>query len=243
MSQPRIGIYGSVPKNTEIFETITSVLGYDAYRVREVEQDSVVSEVCGRAKTFGCHWTIYDIFTPTDYDAMMRWLRTSMANYFSFKFTFSGFAGYVRGDYQGKSVYSTNQKTVLALDFDTESQVGFAKLHEEIVTGVQRFRQKIEPEFDKELFQGVPELWKLITKYGAPYVLENYEPHLTLASALDGSDKTLNRLVEYLNVNYGDKILNRPVEFDKIYIFEEIVDGKFAGYFRVKDEVSLGQYK
>lgn len=240
MNKPRIGIYGSVPKYSAVFDTITSILGYDPFRVQEVEQDSTISKVCGRAKTFGCHFTIYDIFTPTDYDALLECLRAMMKKYSPFQFEFTKFAGHVRGDYQGKSVYDNSQKTVLALDFDESSEAKFANIHKEIITSIQQFRQGIEPEFDKDLFRNVPELWQLITKYGAPYVLENYGPHLTLASALDGSDQTLNNLVEYLNANYGDKILNQPIDFDKIYIFEEITDGDFSGYFRVKDEITLG---
>lgn len=200
----------------------------------------MVAKVCGRAKTFGCHFTIYDIFTPTDYESVLKYLRAEMKNFQPFEFTFTGFAGYVRGDYQGKSVYNTDQKTVLALDFDKNAEAMFKKIHEKIVTGVQEFRQKIEPEFDKELFRNVPELWELITKYGAPYVMENYGPHLTLVSALDGTDQTLNGLIEYLNKNYGDELIDKPTAFDKIYVFEEIIDGQFSGYFRVKDEILLG---
>jgi hypothetical protein len=242
MNKPRIGIYGSVPKNTAAFNAITSILGYNPFEIKEVNQDPVISKVCGRAKTFGCHFTIYDIFTPTDYDAVVQYIQTTAKNCCPppFQFTFTNFAGYVRGDYQGKSVYKTNQKTVLALDFDKDSETNFAKIHKEIVSGIQQFRQRIEPEFDKELFRSVPELWQLITKYGAPYVLENYSPHLTLASSLDGSDQTLDNLIKYLDDNYGDKLLNQPIDFDKIYIFEEIIDGEFSGYFKVKDEIALG---
>jgi len=240
MNKPRIGIYGSVPPGTAIFDTITSILGYDPFKVAEVKPDPTISKVCGRAKTFGGHFTIYDIFTPTDYASVLQYLKTAAKNFQPFNFTFTDFVGLVRGDYQGGSTYSSNQKTLLALHPDQNVKVNFEKIHKTITTGIQAFRQKIEPEFDKEIFRNVPGLWKLITTYGTPYVFENYSPHLSLASALDGSDQTLDKLIAYLNKNYRDKLINQPTVFDKIYVFEEILDGQFSGYFKVTDTVPLG---
>lgn len=239
--KPRVGIYGSVPKDSEVFNKITLILGYDPFQVKEVEQDQIIAPVCGRAKTFGAHFTIYDIFTPTDLEKLIDRARQIIADIEPFDFTFTRFTGYARGDYQGKSVYDDKSKTVLALDFDSKSAEKFSRIHEKIVTGIQDLREKIEPEFDKEIFQNVPELWRLIQTYGAPYVLENYEPHLTLASKLDGSNTTLAKLINYLNDNYGEEILNKKIPFDRIYIFQEILGGKFDGYFKVIDEISLAK--
>jgi len=239
--KPRIGIYGSVPKNSEVFNKIASILGYDPFQVKEVEQDQMIAPVCGRAKTFGAHFTIYDIFTPTDLEKLINRVRKITADIEPFDFTFSKFAGYARGDYQGKSVYDDKSNTVLGLDFDNKSAEKFNRIHKKIVTGIQDLREKIEPEFDKEIFRNVPELWQLIQKYGAPYVLENYEPHLTLASKLDGSDATLAKLINYLNNNYGKEILNKKIPFDRIYIFQEILGGKFDGYFKAIDEIFLAE--
>lgn len=237
--KPRIGIYGSAPKDSEVFNKITSILGYDPFRVKEVEQDQTIAQSCGRAKTFGAHFTIYDIFTPTDLEKLTDRVKQIIADIEPFDFTFSRFTGHVRGDYQGKSVYDDKSETVLALDFDSESAEKFSRIHKKIVTGIQDLREKIEPEFDKEIFRNVPELWRLIQKYGAPYVLENYEPHLTLSSKLDGSNATLAKLINYLDDNYGKKILDKKIPFDRIYIFQEILGGKFEGYFKVIDEIFL----
>jgi len=239
--KPHIGIYGSVPKNSEVFNKIASILGYDPFQVKEVEQDQMIAPVCGRAKTFGAHFTIYDIFTPTDLEKLIDRIRQIIAETEPFDFTFPRFAGYARGDYQGKSVYDDKSKTVLALDFDNESVEKFNQIHKKIVTHIQDLREKIEPEFDKEIFRNVPELWQLIQKYGAPYVLKNYKPHLTLASKLDGSDATLAKLINYLNNNYGKEILNKKIPFDRIYIFQEILGGKFDGYFKAIDEIFLAE--
>ncbi len=239
--KPRVGIYGSVPKDSEVFNKITSILGYDPFRVKEVEQDQMIAPVCGRAKTFGAHFTICDIFTPTDFEKLINRVKRIIADIEPFDFTFSKFAGYARGDYQRKSVYDDKSKTVLALDFDNESVKKFNQIHKKIVTCIQDLREKIEPEFDKEIFRNVPELWQLIQKYGAPYVLENYEPHLTLSSRLDGSDVTLAKLISYLNDNYGKEILNKKIPFDRIYIFQEILGEKFDGYFKVIDEIFLAE--
>lgn len=237
--KPRVGIYGSVPQDSEAFKIFTHLLGYDPYRVEEVEQDQVIAPVCGRAKTFGVHFTIYDIFTPTDYHALVKKLKDILKVVKPFNFIFSGFHGYVRGDYQGKSVYNRKAKTVLALDFDKESVKRFKKTHTAIIKNIQEFRARIEPEFNKELFQKVPELWSLIQKYGAPYILENYSPHLTLASGLDGTEETCNRLIQYLEKKYADQLLQRPIPFDAIYIFEEILGGRFDRYFKVKEKLKL----
>lgn len=239
--KPRIGIYGSAPKDSEVFNKITSILGYNPFRVKEVEQDQAIAPVCGRAKTFGAHFTIYDIFTPTDFEKLIDRVRQIIAEIEPFDFTFLKFTGYARGDYQGKAVYDDKLKTVLALDFDNESAEKFNQIHKKIVTRIQDLREKIEPEFDKEIFRNVPKLWQLIQKYGAPYVLENYGPHLTLASKLDGSDVTLVKLINYLNDNYGKEILNKKIPFDRIYIFQEILGGKFDGYFKVIDEIFLAK--
>ncbi|MFZ2970924.1 MAG: 2'-5' RNA ligase family protein [Minisyncoccia bacterium] len=239
--KPRVGIYGSAPKDSEVFNKITSILGYDPFRVKEVEQDQMIAPVCGRAKSFGAHFTIYDIFTPTDLEKLINRVRQISADIEPFDFTFSKFAGHVRGDYQGKSVYNDKSKTVLGLDFDNKSVEKFNQIHKKIVTGIQDLREKIEPEFDKEIFRNVPELRQLIQTYGAPYVLENYEPHLTLASKLDGSNATLEKLINYLNDNYGNEILNKEIPFGRIYIFQEILGGKFDGYFKAVDEIFLAE--
>ena len=237
---PRIGIYGSVAQGSEVFNVITSILGYDPFEVKEIEVDSVISPYCGRAKTFGAHFTIYDIFTPTDIDKVVETVRNILKNYQPFSFVFSGFKGYVRGDYQGKSVYSTTAKTVLALDFDEESIKKFQEIHKDIVTNIQLFRKGIEPEFSKDIFKNVPELWNLIEKYGAPYVLQNYSPHMTLASSLDGTDDLCDKLTKYLNEKYGEKLLNIPILFDHVYIFQEIIEGQYSGYFKVINKIKLG---
>ena len=237
--KPRIGIYGSVPKDNEAFKVITSILGYDPYEVKEIEQDQIIASVCGRAKTFGAHFTIYDIFTPTDYPALIEKLKEILSEFKPFDFTFVRFEGYVRGDHQGKTVYDTAMKTVVALDFDSDSVAKFNELHKTIIENIQNLRAKIEPEFDKELFRKVPELWALIEKYGAPYVLKNYSPHLTLASGLDGSDETCNRIISYLNENYSSQLLHKQIPFDAVYIFEEILGGEFNGYFRIKETIYL----
>lgn len=237
---PRIGIYGSIPEDTEIFETLTTVLGYDPFKVVEVRQDIVIAPFCGRAKTFGPHFTICDIFTPTSYPVLRKRLQKILRKFAPFDFAFTSVRGYVRGDYQGKSVYSEKARTVLALDFDQKSETQFKEIHTLIIKNIQESRARIEPEFNKELFQKVPELWRLIQKYGAPYVLENYSPHLTLASGLDGTDKTCDKLVSYLQKEYGDKLLRKPIPFDAVYIFEEILGGKFDGYFKVKEKLKVG---
>lgn len=234
---PRIGIYGTVPSHSEIFQTLTTVLGYDPFKVVEVRQDAAIAPFCGRAKTFGPHFTIYDIFTPTDYLALRQRLQKILQKFKPFDFTFVSIRGYVRGDYQGKSVYNEKMKTALALDFDSESIRKFKEIHASIIQNIQDLRSGIEPEFNKELFQKVPELWRLIQKYGAPYVLENYSPHLTLASGLDGTDKTCDKWVHYLQREYGDKLFRKPIPFDAVYIFEEILGGKFDGYFKVKEKL------
>jgi hypothetical protein len=239
MNKARIGIYGSLPRDTEVFNIVTSILGYDPFHIQEVQQDSIISQVCGRAKTFGCHFTIYDFFTPTNYDLVIDRLKQIVKNVQPFEFTFTDFSGYVRGDYQGKPVYNNTSKTVLALDFDRDTQKKLLKIHTDIITDIQEFRQKIEPEFDKGIFKNIPELWALIQKYGSPYVLNNYSPHLSLASNLDGTEEVLKTLIEYLNTNYGDQLLNHKIPFDRIYIFEEIVEGKYTGYFKIKDEILL----
>jgi len=237
--KPRIGIYGSVPRESEFFDILTHLLGYDPYLVKEVEQDKIISPVCGRAKTFGAHFTIYDIFTPTDYDAVIEKLKEIISQYSVFKFKFVGFSGYVRGDYQGKSVYSDRMKTVLALDFD-DASIGIIKnIHANIVQNIQKYRSIVEPEFDKDIFRNVPELWQLIQRYGAPYVLQNFTPHLTVASKLNGSEEQCDKMITYLDKKYGDKLFNKDIIFDAIYIFEEIIDNDFGGYFRIKDVLKL----
>jgi len=45
----------------------------------------------------------------------------------------------------------------------------------------------------------------------------------------------------YLNENYGKEILNKKIPFDRIYIFQEILGGKFDGYFKVIDEIFLAK--
>ena len=235
----RIGIYGSVPKDSEVFNKIALILGYDPFQVKAVEQDKVIAPVCGRAKTFGVHFSIYDIFTPTDFEKLTERIRQIILDIEPFSFTFSRFTGLTRGDYQGKSVYDNKSKTVLALDFDNESVKKFHQIHKNIVTQIQDLREKIEPEFDKEIFRNVPKLWQLIQKYGTPYAFENYHPHLTLLSSLDGSNATLEKFITYLNNNYGKEILNIKIPFDRIYIFQEIIGGKFDGYFEVIDEIFL----
>jgi translation initiation factor IF-1 len=50
LTKPRIGIYGSAPKDTVVFDVITSILGYDPFDVKEVEQDPVIAKVCGRGR-------------------------------------------------------------------------------------------------------------------------------------------------------------------------------------------------
>lgn len=238
--EPRIGIYGSVPKNSEIFQIITAILGYDPFARKEAAADKIIAPFCGRAKTFGAHFTIYDIFTPTNYNTVVNKIRALAKNFEPFDFVFRRFSGYVRGDYQNKSVYNEKLKTVIALDFDSKSIMRLKKIHANIVRNIQPFRSRIEPEFDKEIFKNVPGLWKLIKKYGTPYVFENYSPHLTLAFGLDGSSKLWKNLIKYLDSTYGKKILNIKIPFDKIYIFEEITEGNLKGYFKIKDEVLLG---
>lgn len=239
-TKPRIGIYGSVPHGSEIFKVLSGLLVYDPFSVREVAQDSVVARVCGRAKTFGPHFTIYDIFTPTDYGALIVRLKELLAGRNGFEFYFTKFSGYVRGDYQGKSVYNDKLKTVLALDLDDESVKKIRALHKQIVENIQDFRVKIEPEFDKEIFRNNSELWPVIQKYGAPYVLRNYSPHLSVATKLSGDEGQLAGLFEYLDKNYRDKLIRKPIPFDGIYIFEEIIGGKFNGYFRVREKMGIG---
>ena len=239
--KPRIGIYGSLKEQSEVFQILAHILGYDPYAVEEIPADAVIAPVCGRAKTFGPHFTIYDIFTPTDYAALIERLKGIVGGYQPFDYTFTGFSGYVRGDYQGKSVYNDSLKTVLALDFDTVSREKFWRLHFDIVRNIQDLRARIEPEFDKEIFRNVPELWDLVARYGAPYVLENYSPHLTVASGLSGDPGQYDRLVSYLEKNYGKTILGGPIVFDAIYIFEEIIGGRFDGYFRIKDVIRFGR--
>jgi hypothetical protein len=237
--KPRIGIYGSVPRNSEFFGILSGLLGYDPFSVREVRQDAVIAPVCGRAKTFGTHFTIYDIFTPTDYGALITRLKELLAGINSFEFHFTKFSGYVRGDYQGKSVYNDNLKTVLALDFDDESVKKIKALHKLIVENIQDLRAKIEPEFDKEIFRNNSELWPVIQKYGAPYVLHNYSPHLSVATKLSGDEGQFAGLVEYLDKNYRDKLIVKPIPFDGVYIFEEIIGGEFNGYFKVREKLEI----
>ena len=237
--KPRIGIYGSVPENSEVFGILAGLLGYDPFSVREIRQDAVISQVCGRAKTFGPHFTIYDIFTPTDYGALIARLKDLLAGIDSFEFCFTGFSGYVRGDYQGKSVYNDRLKTVLALDFDRESVKKMWALHKLIVENIQDLRAKIEPEFDKEIFRSNSELWPVIQKYGAPYVLHNYSPHFSVATSLSGDEGQLAGLSDYLVKNYGDKLIGKPIPFDGIYIFEEIIGGEFNGYFKVREKLEI----
>ena len=237
--KPRIGIYGSVPKNSEVFQTITTILGYDPFRVKETIQDSVVAPFCGRAKKFGAHFTIYDIFTPTDKDLLIERVKNLVKEIKPFDFSFAGIGGYVRGDYQRKSIYKSNLKTVIALDFDEVSIKKFSTIHETIITNIQDLRANIEPEFDKDIFRNIPELWSMVEKYGAPYVLENYAPHLTIASGLDGSEETLSKLMDHVSETYGRKLLNIQIPFDRIYIFEEILGGHFDGYFKVIEEIKL----
>jgi hypothetical protein len=239
IKKPRVGIYGSVSAGLGVFKVLTSILGYDPFLIAEVNQDAVVAPVCGRAKTFGAHFTIYDIFTPTDYDSFILRLREIISAYRPFYFKFVRFSGYIRGDYQGKSVYDEKMKTVLALDFDEESAMMVSAIHTNIVKNIQDLRAAIEPEFNQDIFRNVPELWKLIQQFGAPYVLNNYSPHLTIASKLSGSDKELERMIHYMSETYGREILDKPIPFDAIYIFEEIIGGKFNGYFKVRDILKL----
>ena len=239
MNKARIGIYGSVPRDLYENEVITSILGYDPFNVHEVDQDEIIAPYSGRAHKFGIHYTIYDLFTPTSNKEVVDVVNQAIKGIKAFNYTFSGFSGFVRGDYQGKSIYSKKSKTVLGLEFDGNGNAELKKLHKAILSDIQKCRTRIEPEFDKAIFRNEPELWKSISEYGAPYVLENYSPHLTLASGLDGSDETVSRLIEYLNKEYGRKLLNRTIPFNRLYIFQEIVEGKYEGYFRVCEEIKL----
>jgi hypothetical protein len=241
MEKARIGIYGSIPRESLENEAITSILGYDPFGAREVGQDEVMSPYSGRAHKFGIHFTVYDLFTPTNYEDVVQKVRETVSGMGGFDYSFSRFAGYVRGDYQGKSVYNERSRTVLGLEFDECGKRKLKELHEAILPVIQPYRAAIEPEFDKPIFRNVPALWRLILEYGAPYVLENYSPHLTLASGLDGSDETLDRLVAYLGREYGGKLLGRAIPLDRLYVFEEILGGKYDGYFRVRDEIKLAR--
>lgn len=234
-SKPRIGIYGTVPPQTEVFSILVKILGYDPFTRQEAKQDAVIAPVCGRAKKFGPHFTLYDIFIPTDYSALIQKLEEIIRDFSPSSLTFSSFGGYVRGDYQNKRIYCENMKTVLALDFDPDSVEKLRKLHTAIIKNIQSFRDHIEPEFNKAIFQKVPALWQKIKKYGAPYVLENYMPHLTLASDLGGTETMCARIIRYLEKNYGAKLLGKQIPLDAVYIFEEILGGRLDGYFYVKD--------
>jgi len=239
VKKPRIGIYGSVPKGLCENEVITSILGYDPFDGQEVDQDGIIAPYSGRAHKFGIHYTIYDLFTPTSIEEVVDVVKQAITGIKAFNYAFPGFSGYVRGDYQGRSVYDEGSKTVIGLDFDETGKTELKKMHKAILQAIQKCRTGIEPEFDKEIFRNEPALWDLIREYGAPYVLENYSPHLTLASGLDGSDETVSRLIDYLNAEYGSKLLDREIPFTSVYVFQEIVEGKFEGYFRVCEEIRI----
>jgi 2'-5' RNA ligase len=239
VNKARIGIYGSIPSDLHENEVITSILGYDPFNVREVEQDGIIAPYSGRSHKFGIHYTIYDLFTPTNNKDVVDVVNQAIKGIKAFDYTFSGFSGFVRGDYQNKSIYNEKSKTVLGLEFDEKGNAELKKLHQAILPDIQKCRTRIEPEFDKPIFRNEPELWHLISAYGAPYVLDNYSPHLTLASGLDGSAETVSRLVEYLNKEYGSELLNRKIPFNRVYIFQEIVEGKYEGYFEVCEEIKL----
>ncbi len=239
MHTKRIGIYGNVPKDSDAIKIISSILGYDPFLIAHVKQDQIIAPFCGRANKFGSHFTLYDIFSPTDYQQVIVRVKEIVRDTSPFHYSFSGFSGYVRGDYQGKSIYNDTSKTVLALDFDENDIKKINQIHFDVVQGIQDLRMKIEPEFDKKIFQKVPELWENIQNFGAPYVLDHYSPHLTLASKLDGSEETLSKLIKHLDTKYGDRIIGQKIPFDRIYVYEEILSGKFSGHFYIKEEIPL----
>lgn len=238
-TKPRIGIYGSVAQESAIFETLTRMLGYNPYTVANVTQDTIIAPHCGRARTFGPHFTLTDIFTPTDYAELIEALKKVSSAMQPFEYVFSSFSGYVRGDYQGGNVYKSLTKTVLALDFDDAAAERFKQIHRTLINAIQPFRDGIEPEFSREIFKQVPELWALIEKYGAPYVLENFKPHVTIASKLDGKEETCDQLIRYCTDTYGKELLRTPVQFDALYIFEEILGGEFNGFFKIKTIIPI----
>jgi hypothetical protein len=241
MNNGRIGIYGSIPKNYRENKIITRILGYDPFSVQEVPQDEIIAPFSGRAHKFGIHFTICDLFTPTDYEGVIQKLRECLRHIHQIEYTFSSFQGYVRGDYQGKSIYAEKTATVLGLELDDAGISSLQKIHKVLLPAVQTFRATIEPEFNKPLFKSRPDLWELIAAYGAPYVMENYRPHLTLASGFDGSNRSVEEFIPYLNAAYGQELLNSKIPFDRVYIFQEITDGKYKGFFQVKDELKLAE--
>jgi hypothetical protein len=239
LAKARIGIYGSVNQNRKEKQLVTGILGYDPFNVCEIVQDPVIKPYSGRAHKFGIHYTLIDIFTPNNYSDLLIDIKEYLSIMQSFTYSFSGFSGYVRGDYQGKTIYEDKTKTVIALDFDNDTVLRLGELHRGLTRVIQKYRTRIEPEFDKEIFKRVPELWKNIQDFGAPYVFNCYSPHLTLASGLDGSVETVRKLEKYLNEEYRNDLIGTRIPFDRVYIFEEIIEGKFDGYFKIIDEVSL----
>ena len=121
--KPRIGIYGTVPPHSEIYKIFLSILGYDPFKIKTFRQDRFISLFCGRAKTFGPHFTIIDIFTPTNYSALKKELYKIAKKISPFEYYFSKISAYIRGDYQKGLIYQRKTKTVVALDFDSKSEL------------------------------------------------------------------------------------------------------------------------
>lgn len=230
----RIAIYSCPDPESEVFSILSSIQGYNPFTKEVLEPDPVIKPYIGPTNKFGPHVTLRGVFSVSKYQEMKESLLGAISDLEVFDYCFSDCIPLDRSHLFA----NTHPTPALILAVDDSSKDKFTEVHKKMLESTNRFRNEVEEVWKSELFRSNEQLWNHILQYGSPYSMDNYIPHLSLATAMTDDKELWQKIQHHIKKTYP-VLFQTQIRFNKIYIFEEIMEGSIQGSFRIKEEIDI----
>ncbi|ELS01723.1 Protein of unknown function (DUF1045) [Xenococcus sp. PCC 7305] len=209
-----------IPDEDDPFYNLgSSVLGYDIRRQKPIaiKEENMINDIrphVGEGVEYGFHATIADAMffaTQADIERIKAELSILVKDFPIFKLS------------KLQIVDRTDEEGDIVVSCEDESGVTEA-LHHELVSRFYRLAisstyvagttKKRTPPKDKKRSE------LMINRYGAPYILKEFNLHFTLCSAPPANSITRNQLLQNLNNLFEEKVHTNQIQVGKICLLE-----------------------
>jgi hypothetical protein len=229
---PLYGVYLIPAADHPIYQVGSSFLGYDIWtqarttpRLSEVFGEDTIRSWIGKAEVFSFHITIADCLSyrveeGAEIDARLRWIASRMA-----PFTLTN--GRFFTNFHGAP-------TALTLTFDSPDGA-LQQLHRLVVTlisvlhGRSPYFEHLEETLDDPLRRN-------LIRYGAPWVLDHFWPHWSLATSVP-DQKSWDQLRDATLIHTGlfETAETRTLPVEAL----QLVELQENGFYRVVESYAL----
>lgn len=203
-------VYLIPPAESALYQFGARVLGYDIYENRQIL--SPFAAYVGDAADFGFHVTVADVlylYQGRDLELLKK----------EVEFVAQGMPS-MRLEFELVEGFPTRDSTALVC---RERQGVLEALHHEMVArfyrgaagsnydlGAHPQNRNDDPERSK---------W-MITRYHAPYILQQYKPHFTLLTKLPEAAEERRKVMDELRRNFEAEVAERQIELKSLFVLK-----------------------